>query len=77
MTKNNHSPGRLVTIAEAAEVLGCSHRTVWRLIRTRQLTAVRFLRVTRISTADLERFVDRAARRGRDARISQSNQQAF
>jgi excisionase family DNA binding protein len=41
-------------------VLGVTPRTVWTLVQTGTLPAVRFGRSVRIDPADLRRFIDRA-----------------
>lgn len=50
-------PHRLLTIKKVAERLHVSQRTVWRLIRAKQLRARRILGATRVSERDLEEFI--------------------
>jgi excisionase family DNA binding protein len=50
---------RLISIAEAAEILGVSTKTVRRFIASGDLEAVRLARRTiRIKTESLDRFID-------------------
>lgn len=50
---------RLVSIAESAEILGVSTKTVRRFIASGDLEAVRLARRTiRIKTESLDRFID-------------------
>jgi excisionase family DNA binding protein len=51
-------PPRLLTIREAASLLGVSEKTVRRLISSRQLQCVRIRRLVRLQQADLIRFVE-------------------
>lgn len=52
----NHS--RMLTLAEAADFIGVSTRTLRRKIQTGELTAHRFGRLLRISEADLTAFLE-------------------
>ncbi len=54
------SSRRLVSIAEAAEVLGLSVASIRRLVRAGTLPAVRLTRRLRIDVRDLERLVEQA-----------------
>ena len=54
-------PGRLLTLAEAARVLGVSIKTVRRFYANATLPIVRVGRQIRVASADLEHFI--AARR--------------
>ena len=56
-----NEPVQLLTIAQAAERLALSRRTVERLIERRELRAVRFGRSVRVTERELAAFV--AARR--------------
>lgn len=47
---------QLLTIAEAAEVLHVSRRTVQRLIAARELRVVKVRRSTRVSADELARY---------------------
>jgi excisionase family DNA binding protein len=51
---------RLVSVAEAAEVLGLSVASIRRLVRTGTLPAVRLTRRLRIDVRDLDRVVEQA-----------------
>ena len=57
---------KLLSYQEAAEFLGVSDRTIWALVRRKQLTAVRFGRNVRIDPEDLKVFI-RKAKDGRGA----------
>jgi excisionase family DNA binding protein len=52
----------LLTYRQAAEVLGVTDRTVWKLVDQGDLPAVRFGRSVRIDPADLRAFVESAKR---------------
>jgi excisionase family DNA binding protein len=57
------STGRLFTVAEVAEAMRVSNMTVYRLIKTGELPALRVGKGYRIFEADLERFLsDRSVR---------------
>ena len=49
----------LLTYAGAAKVLGVTDRTVWGLVNSRELPAVRIGRSVRIDPADLRAFIER------------------
>jgi excisionase family DNA binding protein len=51
---------RLVSLAEAAEVLGLSVASIRRLVRAGTLPAVRLTRRLRIDVRDLDRLVEQA-----------------
>lgn len=51
---------RLFRPAEAARLLACSERTVWSLIKSGRLPAVRFGKVTRIDRVDIDSFISAA-----------------
>jgi excisionase family DNA binding protein len=51
------STGRLFTVAEVAEVMRVSNMTVYRLIKSGELPAVRVGKGYRIFEADLEGFL--------------------
>ena len=55
----------LVTIKEAAETLSVSRSTIYRLIDSGRLLAVRVASAPRIPAAALERFVEQAIRDAR------------
>lgn len=57
-------PARLMTIADAAEVLAVSPRTVRRLIDDGALQAVRIRGQIRIHPADLDRYLQLSGARG-------------
>jgi len=50
----------LMTYRQAAQRLQVSERTVWTLVNTGRLRAVRFGHTVRIDLADLEAFAERA-----------------
>jgi len=50
---------KLFTYKATAEVLGVTERTVFTLVATGQLPAVRFGRSVRIDPADLRAYIDR------------------
>jgi excisionase family DNA binding protein len=59
--KGSASPARrLLSLKEAAEVLGIGLYSVRRLIWTGKLPAVRILRRIQIDTKDLERLIERS-----------------
>ncbi len=45
--------GKLVRVRDAAEILGVSVRTVWRMFSDGQLTPVRFRRCTRVLASEI------------------------
>ena len=52
---------RLLRVAEAADILGCSPRLVWRLREQGALEAVKIGRVTRFRRSDIRRLVEHGA----------------
>ena len=50
-------PLPLETVAETAEKLNVSERTVWRLIKSGELRIVRFAGVVRVRPEDRETFI--------------------
>jgi excisionase family DNA binding protein len=57
------STGRLFTVAEVAEAMRVSNMTVYRLIKSGELPALRVGKGYRIFEADLDRFLsDRSVR---------------
>jgi excisionase family DNA binding protein len=58
-------PTRLMTIADAAETLAVSPRTVRRLIDQGALTATRVGRQIRVHPADLNEYLARSRQSGR------------
>ena len=59
----NTSPGqarRLLSLNEAATVLGLSTVTIRRLIWAKKIPSVRILRRVRIDIRDLDRFIERS-----------------
>lgn len=50
---------RLITIVEAAEIVGLSRSKLYELLASRELPSVRIGRSRRIDLADLERFIER------------------
>lgn len=50
---------RLVTVPRAAELLGVSRRTAWRLVATGKLEAVRLGRATRVKVTSIDALIDR------------------
>lgn len=57
-TDNGLSSTRFVTVAEVAKRLRVSNMTVYRLVKSGQLPAVRVGRGYRIPEADLERYLE-------------------
>lgn len=57
-------PELLLTLDEAAEVLGVSRRTVSTLIADGSLKSLKVRRARRIRRADLDTFIKRRAKRG-------------
>lgn len=49
---------RLITIVEAAQIIGLSRSKLYELLASRELPSVRIGRARRIDIADLERFID-------------------
>jgi excisionase family DNA binding protein len=47
----------LLSIKQVAETLNCSKRHVWRLLAHGDLPAIRIGGLTRVSRADLNRFI--------------------
>ena len=45
------------TYAEAAELIGCSPRTIWQLVADGELHAARIGRLVRIPRGELERYL--------------------
>lgn len=52
----------LLTYRQAAEVLGVTDRTIWTLVDSGRLPAVRFGRSVRIDPNDLRAFIEHAKR---------------
>jgi excisionase family DNA binding protein len=52
----------LLTVAQAAEQLSVSKRTVWRLIRSGELVAIRLRHLVRIPVEDFNAYIDGLAR---------------
>ena len=50
----------LLTYDQAGKLLGVTGRTVWTLVHSGDLSAVRFRRSVRIDPVDLRRFIERA-----------------
>ena len=63
--KNEESCGAL-NYREAADRLGVSERSVWKLVHERDLPAFRIGRAVRIPRASLEEFIESRLHRGRD-----------
>ncbi|HED54189.1 MAG TPA: DNA-binding protein [Phycisphaerales bacterium] len=53
----------LLTYRQAAEVFGVTDRTIWALVDSGRLPAVRFGRSVRIDPTDLRAFIEHAKRR--------------
>lgn len=51
---------KLLTNREVSEILGVSTRTLWTLVDTGELPAVRIGRLVRFHPADLNRFIERS-----------------
>jgi len=54
---SNESQSRFVTVAEVAEELRVSNMTVYRLVQTGKIPAVRVGRSYRIRSGDLDRYL--------------------
>lgn len=50
---------RLITIVQAAEIIGLSRSKLYELLASRELPSVRIGRARRIDLADLDRFIAR------------------
>jgi excisionase family DNA binding protein len=55
---------KAVTVKAAAELLGVSVRTVWRMIADGQLHAVRVRRCTRLAVAEVLGYLEQSKQRG-------------
>jgi excisionase family DNA binding protein len=55
----------LLSYREAAKYLGVTERTLWTLVNSGDLPAVRFRRTVRIDPADLRMFIEKSKRGGR------------
>ena len=58
MNPSNDGMALLLTYKQAAELLQVSDRTVFTLVKTGQLKAVRFRQTVRIDRRDLENFIE-------------------
>ena len=58
MKRSTTTPDRLLTVAETAEHLNLSEKSVYRLIDARKLSAIRCGRAVRIHPDDLRSFID-------------------
>lgn len=56
-TQRTFSTGRLFTVAEVAEVMRVSNMTVYRLIKSGQLAAIRVGKNYRIRESDVDRYL--------------------
>jgi excisionase family DNA binding protein len=59
MTTTQPAPKLLLSVEEAAELLGVSRSTMYDLMRTRAIASVRIGRCRRISLDALRRYVER------------------
>jgi len=60
-----HQPGRLLSVAQVAEELGCDHRLVRQLITDRKLAAHRIgQKLIKVDRADLEAYLRSTRFRG-------------
>ncbi len=55
---------KVITVRAAANLLGVSVRTVWRMIADGQLHAIRVRRCTRLALAEVLRYLDQGEQRG-------------
>lgn len=63
MLENNQAPaGEVLTIPQAAAVLGCNRLTVWRMLRRGELAGYRTGRVFRVRRIVVEEFIARQER---------------
>ena len=60
MNEQHPATEPLLTYRDAARLLGVSDRTVWTLVATGALRAVRFRHAVRIDPADLQEFIEQA-----------------
>ncbi len=58
MKKSKTTPERLLMVAETAEHLNVSEKSVYRLIKARKLAVIRCGRAFRIHPVDLENFIN-------------------
>ena len=58
MSTPNKPAARLLTVAEVAEYLALSEKTVYRTIKTGELAVMRRGRTLRITPSDLKAYVD-------------------
>ncbi len=58
MNNDATDPDQLLSVKEAAEVLGVSPRSVWRLLRAKALRKRKILGATRIKRKDIDDFSD-------------------
>jgi excisionase family DNA binding protein len=54
---NNAITPAVLRVTEAAQYLACSERTIWNLIKSEKIPAVRFGKILRIERADLDDFI--------------------
>lgn len=65
MDENNTNSSSAVSVNEAADALGVSARTVWRMISGGQLQVVRIRRCTRIPRKLIEELLNGETNEGR------------
>ena len=58
-TIQNDLPRRMLNVKQAADALGLSVRTMWRLIGTKELGVVRFGRAVRIPVEAVETLIQK------------------
>jgi excisionase family DNA binding protein len=72
-SRTSRSPARLLSVPDAAELLGCSEMHVYRLVSTGELRAVDISRKgagkskTRIRSDDLDAYIEARTRRAPSA----------
>jgi excisionase family DNA binding protein len=62
--ENSWNEKKAVTVEAAADLLGVSVRTVWRMIADGQLHAIRVRRCTRLAVAEVLGYLEQAKQRG-------------
>jgi excisionase family DNA binding protein len=60
MSTEKRDPDQLLSVKEAADVLGVSVRSIWRLLRAETLRKRKILGATRIKRRDLDDLSDQS-----------------
>lgn len=64
MDEKDWSERKAVSVKAAADLLGVSARTVWRMIADGQLHAIRVRRCTRLAVAEVLGYLERSKQTG-------------